>query len=215
MLIDVFLRAWLPRGGRHPSRSGCAGKWPDLSTGLIKCRIKKVYLHSNSVPGFGDPKRVIRRNEIALVNRAMACWLGGRGAQVGRGRALGSGRSRPFGRERSPPRSGCPGRKRVFRKLTIDDRGYPHDRRVREHIRYKIFDPEKATSVTRISGIEATVDGERRSAQLELRARLIASSTAAALGVWQRVAPATRPGQHRFGAIVAPAPARGRECGGE
>ena len=115
---------------------------------------------------------MIRRNEIALVNRAMACWLAAGALRLAAAEPWDP--VEPALLAESAPRldPDAPA-EAVFRKLTIDDRGYPqwtgasgNTTGTRSSIR------KRRTSVTRISGIEATVDGERRSAQLELRARL-------------------------------------------
>lgn len=57
----------------------------------------------------------------------------------------------------------------LFWSVEVDDRGFPLERRTTEYIRYKIFVPEKAEHITRISGIESTVSMDK----LELRARLV------------------------------------------
>jgi hypothetical protein len=54
-------------------------------------------------------------------------------------------------------------------KIEIDDTNFPHERKIVEYIRYKIFTPEKVESITRISGIDSTESSNR----LELRARLV------------------------------------------
>jgi hypothetical protein len=60
----------------------------------------------------------------------------------------------------------------VFRRVKIDDDDYPEERIFSEYDRYKIFAPERATTITRIARQEVTVDGERLSGRLEIRARL-------------------------------------------
>jgi hypothetical protein len=61
-------------------------------------------------------------------------------------------------------------------KITLDDRDladpFNHERRVREYVRYKIFDPEKAVDVTRVAAASASVDGEELEGDVSLRARL-------------------------------------------
>src|SRR5580693_7588399 len=47
----------------------------------------------------------------------------------------------------------------IFRKITINDRDYPDDRTVSEYVRYKVFDPEKATNITRVSARSISFDG--------------------------------------------------------
>jgi hypothetical protein len=61
----------------------------------------------------------------------------------------------------------------LFWKLRIDDRDYPESRTVHEYVRYKIFDPEKAVNITRISLASASVDGQEYQGEVEIRARLI------------------------------------------
>jgi hypothetical protein len=61
-------------------------------------------------------------------------------------------------------------------KITIDDRDladpFSHERRIREYVRYKIFDPEKAVAVTRVAATSLAVDGEELQGDVSLRARL-------------------------------------------
>jgi len=47
----------------------------------------------------------------------------------------------------------------VFWRIEIDERNYPRSRRINESIRYKIYDPAKATSITRITGVVVSSDG--------------------------------------------------------
>ena len=59
----------------------------------------------------------------------------------------------------------------IFRKITIDDSNYPPERKIREYVRYRIFDPEKATGITRISQMVGTVNGQSQG-NPEIHARL-------------------------------------------
>jgi hypothetical protein len=61
----------------------------------------------------------------------------------------------------------------LFWKVNIDDRLYPDERKVREYVRFKVFEPEKAVNVTRISVASASVDGEEFQGAVEIHARLI------------------------------------------
>jgi hypothetical protein len=55
--------------------------------------------------------------------------------------------------------------------IRIDDRQFPEERVVREYLRYKIFLPDKAEQLTRISGLVTSYDGSEMR-ETELRARL-------------------------------------------
>lgn len=56
----------------------------------------------------------------------------------------------------------------LVHQLEIDDTAFPTERRFTQYIRYKIFAPEKAEHITRVSGIDSTASENR----VELRARL-------------------------------------------
>jgi hypothetical protein len=59
----------------------------------------------------------------------------------------------------------------LFWKLEFDDRDFPESKKVRMYIRFKIFDPQKAVDVTRLSELNGAYDGQT-SGQHDLRARL-------------------------------------------
>ena len=52
--------------------------------------------------------------------------------------------------------------------IEVDDSAFPLERTVTEYLRYKIFAPDKAEQITRISGIDSTVSQNK----VDLRARL-------------------------------------------
>jgi hypothetical protein len=55
-------------------------------------------------------------------------------------------------------------------KISVDDRNYPEYRDVSEYLRYKVFDPEKADHLMRLSQQAITVDGvEVREAEMSAR----------------------------------------------
>ena len=53
--------------------------------------------------------------------------------------------------------------------VEVDDSAFPYERTITEFIRYKIFAPDKAEHITRISGIDSTVTQNK----VDLRARLV------------------------------------------
>ncbi len=55
--------------------------------------------------------------------------------------------------------------------IEVDDRARPEDNVVHEYIRYKIFDPEKATKITRVSEVGYSYEGSLYN-DVEIRARL-------------------------------------------
>jgi hypothetical protein len=59
----------------------------------------------------------------------------------------------------------------IFGTIDVDDRNYPYKRRTSQYIRFKIYDPEKAASVTRISALTLSVDGGTLN-DVEIHARL-------------------------------------------
>jgi hypothetical protein len=54
-------------------------------------------------------------------------------------------------------------------KIDVDDRRFPHERTTTTHLRYKIYDPQKAEEITRVSGIEFEGSDDR----MEIHARLV------------------------------------------
>jgi hypothetical protein len=60
----------------------------------------------------------------------------------------------------------------VLWNIEIDDRDFPEVRQVREYLRYKIFTPDKAEQITRVSGLAASYDGTELGS-VNLRARLV------------------------------------------
>jgi hypothetical protein len=60
----------------------------------------------------------------------------------------------------------------IFRRVDVDDSGFPGDRTVTAYSRYRIFDPEKATGLTRIAEQSISVFGEQNRGAVEMRARL-------------------------------------------
>ncbi|HEY1107061.1 MAG TPA: DUF3857 domain-containing protein [Opitutaceae bacterium] len=57
----------------------------------------------------------------------------------------------------------------LFLEVQIDDRGLPYTRKTTKYVRYKIYDPEKAESVTRLTDVEFEGLGDR----VEIHGRLL------------------------------------------
>ncbi|HEX3729582.1 MAG TPA: hypothetical protein VHV47_07235 [Opitutaceae bacterium] len=60
----------------------------------------------------------------------------------------------------------------IFRRISIDDSDFPEERRVHEYVRYKIYDPEKAARLTRVSLISVTAEGIQTRGDIVIAARL-------------------------------------------
>jgi len=60
----------------------------------------------------------------------------------------------------------------IFRRIDVDDSNFPEDRTVTIYSRYRIFDPEKATNLTRISEQSISYFGEQTRGDAVMRARL-------------------------------------------
>src|SRR5437764_1502473 len=48
----------------------------------------------------------------------------------------------------------------ISRRIEIDDSQYPSSRTIREYVRYKIFDPERADTILRLSKRSLSFDGD-------------------------------------------------------
>ena len=59
----------------------------------------------------------------------------------------------------------------LLRRIEVDDSDYPANRTVKEYVRYKIFDPDKADHLLRLSKSARSVDGVRIEATT-MKARL-------------------------------------------
>ena len=60
----------------------------------------------------------------------------------------------------------------IFRRIDVDDSNFPSHRTVTEYVRYRIFDPEKATDLTRVAQQSVSVNGDETRGNVEMSARL-------------------------------------------
>lgn len=60
----------------------------------------------------------------------------------------------------------------IFRRISVDDSDFPAERRIHTYVRYRIFDPERAVSITRLALPSVSLDGVR-SARVTVDARLL------------------------------------------
>lgn len=63
----------------------------------------------------------------------------------------------------------------IFRRIVVDDSRFPEERRTHVYVRYRIFDPERAVGVTRVSLPSVSYDG-RQYTSVSIAARLLLPS---------------------------------------
>lgn len=63
----------------------------------------------------------------------------------------------------------------IFRRIVVDDSRFPEERRTHVYVRYRIFDPERAVGVTRVSLPSVSFDG-RQYSSVSIAARLLLPS---------------------------------------